>query len=121
MTGATLWKRLRGRYVCGRRCQCQLAVDYSSDLVRAGVDGFPDEIRVWYRANYGSSIARLEGAVEFARSGPEHIWFTLIPTPHIDAQEVRQFEAMMIHTASQWNMAHGYPPLLNTQGLSGSL
>lgn len=91
MTGTSLWKRLRSRYLSGKRCQCQLAVDYQNSLIRHGVDGFPSDIRVWYRRCFGSSTARLQGAVVFAESGPENIWFTIIPTPEFQREKVLKF------------------------------
>jgi hypothetical protein len=49
MTAGPLWNRLRKRYVCGRRSQCQLAADYEHDLITRGLRGFPEEVRQWYR------------------------------------------------------------------------
>ena len=40
-----------GRYVFVKNSQCQLAADYESELLAQGIDGFPEEVRVWYRKN----------------------------------------------------------------------
>lgn len=115
MTRGSLWNRLRGRYVRGKRSQCQLAADYEVDLISRGIDGFPETVREWYRGCCGGSTARLRGAVAFARNGPEHVWFTLIPIP--DARSVRNFERLLIPIANAWNHAEGYPLLLNNQDI----
>jgi hypothetical protein len=59
MTRRPLWKRLGGRYVHGPRSQCQLAVDHESELLAHGLEGFPDEIRAWYRRSFRNSTLRL--------------------------------------------------------------
>ena len=72
----TLWSRLRTRYVRGKESQCQLAADYQFDLIKRGLEGFPNDVRV-RRSLYGT--ARLKGAVAFAKHGIDGIWFTLLP------------------------------------------
>jgi hypothetical protein len=113
MTKGSLWSRLRGRYVCGRRYQCQIAVDYGRELITRGMDGFPDDVREWYRKGFGTSTVRLRGSLAFARSGIEGIWFTLLPVA--DPDSVRNLERALIPVALEWNVSHGYPPLLNVQ------
>jgi hypothetical protein len=115
MTKGPLWSRLRKRYVCGHRSQCQLAVDYEHELISRGLDGFPDDVREWYRKGYGTSTVRLKGAVAFARSGIEGIWFTLLPVS--DPDTVRSFERALIPAACEWNSSRGYPLLLNAQNI----
>ena len=111
MTTTTLWKRLSRRYVRGARSQCQLAVDYEQELVAHGVDGFPEEIRAWYRRDYGSSTVRLEGAKTFAEHGIQGIWFTLIPTSDPDSPD--RLEQDLMPLAQAWNRVHDHPALLN--------
>lgn len=113
MTSRSLWKRLSGRYVRGKRSQCQLAVDYESDLIKKGLDGFPKDVREWYRQNYRTSTARLRGAVTFALNGIEGIWFSVIPVSDSDA--IRALEMKLIPVANNWNRDHGHPFMLNTQ------
>ncbi len=110
-TTTTLSKRLRRRYVAGRRSQCQLAVDYGPELLAHGIDGFPADVREWYRSQYGSSTVRLQGAVTFAQHGIEGIWFT--PLPVKDRESVDEFEQCLIPIAQAWNRERGYPALLN--------
>lgn len=107
----TLWKRLRGRYLGGKRSQCQLASDYEQELLANGIDGFPDEIWDRYRRNFGSSTVRLKGAAAFAEHGIEGIWFTILPIE--ESNSVSQLEESLIPVADAWNQARGYPPLLN--------
>ena len=110
-TTTTLSKRLRRRYVAGKRSQCQLAVDYEPELLARGIDGFPDDMREWYRSQYGSSTVRLQGAVVFAQHGIEGIWFTLIPVK--DPGSGDNLEQSLIPVAQAWNRDRGYPALLN--------
>ena len=110
-TATTLWKRLGRRYVRGKRSQCQLAVDYEQELLARGIDGFPDDVRGWYRKQYGTSTVRLQGAVTFARHGIEGIWFTLIPIKNTES--VDPLEQSLIPVADAWNRSRGYPALLN--------
>lgn len=107
----TLWTRLRGRYVSGTRSQCQLAADYEVALINGGIDGFPEEVRTWYRRNFGSSTVRLKGAVAFAEHGIEGIWFTILPIENCDF--VGGLEQALIPVADAWNQAQGYSRLLN--------
>jgi hypothetical protein len=115
MTIGPLWKRLSGRYVRGPRSQCKLACDHCADLASRGVDGFPQDVRDWYKKNHGNGTARLRGAVEFARRGPERIWFTLLPIS--DAGSVRKLERLLIPIANAWNLAHGHSELVNHQDI----
>jgi hypothetical protein len=116
MTGGPLRARLR-RYVYGRRSQCRLAVDYEPQLLAHGLQGFPDDVRAWYRRGYGGSVVRLEGAVVFARHHIERIWFTLLPIS--GRESVRPLERRLIPVAGAWNRSRGYPPLLNLQHTHG--
>ncbi len=113
-TGRTLWVRLRGRYLVGQYSQCQLAATYADSIREKGVDGFPEEVRVWYRRGFRGSRVRLEGAVVFARQGIEDIWFALLPMA--SAADAKQLEDGLIPVAQRWNSEHGHPPLLNKQG-----
>lgn len=113
MTRGQLWRRLRGRYVQGARSQCQLAADYQPELCARGLEGFPEEVRVWYRHSFRGSTVRLDGAVAFARQGIEGIWFSLVPVSEV--ARVRLLEQHLIPIANQWNRAHDYPALLNAQ------
>jgi hypothetical protein len=118
MTRGPLWTRLARRYVQGRRSQCQLAADYEHQLLARGLEGFPDEVRAWYRRSFRGSTVRLEGAITFARHGIEGIWFALLPIPDPDA--VRPLERRLIPVADAWNRSRRYPPLLNLQDTSAS-
>jgi hypothetical protein len=107
------FKQRMPRYVFRRRCQCQLAVDYGPDLIAHDIDGFPEEIRSWYRRRHGGSTVRLRGAIDFARHGAEGIWFTLLPIS--EAQALRSLEKRLIPVANAWNLRRDYPALLNLQ------
>jgi len=115
MARAPLRKRLWGRYVRGQRSQCQLAVDYESELLAHGVDGFPPGLRAWYRRSFGNSTVRLVGAAAFAQHGIGGIWFTVLPIADVAA--IRPFEQRMISVADAWNRRQGLPPLLNRQDM----
>ncbi len=108
----TLWKRLRGRYVHGKESQCQLAVDYQSELTKRGLEGFPVELREKRRRT--NTTARQRGAVEFAKNGIEGMWFALIPVA--DNSLIPDLEANLISIANAWNNSHGHPPLINVRG-----
>lgn len=108
-----LWSRLSRRYVCGPHSQCQLAADYAEAISSAGLNGFPEEIRTWYRRSYRSSTVRLVGAVGFARNGIDGIWFTVLPISK--PEQIRLLERQLIPIANEWNLQRGYPPLLNVQ------
>ena len=112
-TGQTLWKRLRGRYVKGPRSQCQLAATYEDALREKGIDGFPADVREWYRRGFGKSTVRLRHAVAFARHKPRTIWFT--PLPVSEEPVAKQLEARLIPLANEWSVARGHEPLLNMQ------
>lgn len=101
------------RYIWHNRSQCNLAQEFGAKISAAGIDGFPPEIRDWYRRNYGGSTVRLEGAVRFAREGIDKIWFALFP--HANLAEVRALEQKLIRVAEEWNESRGLRPLLNIQ------
>jgi len=107
-----LWKRLSGRYVRGKRCQCQLAADYEPALIERGMAGFPDEVREWYRKNF-SGTTRLKGAVRFARDGIDGIWFTILPIA--DKTTIGKLESRLIRLANERNRSQGHPAMLNKQ------
>lgn len=121
--GRPLWNRLKERYVCGSKSQCQLAADYENDLrMRPGIEGFPVEVVEWYkRRNSGTmpgvrlsnSTVRLEGAADFARHGIEGIWFTLLPMRTFEPEAIGEFEEEFIAQGNAWNVAHGYPLMVN--------
>ena len=110
-TSTALKKRLFGRYLRGERCQCELAATYCVALREKGIDGFPAEIRQWYRKNYRGSTVRLDGAVDFARYGPEGIWFAIFPVT--ESRPASALESEWISATEHWNASHGHPPLLN--------
>jgi len=111
--GWTLWKRLRGRYLGGPKSQCNLAATYAPILIEHGLDGFPEEIRTWYRKNHKGSTVRLVQAVAFAKIGIESIWFALLPVREVGI--IADLEQMLIPIANKWNLLHGCDPLLNLQ------
>jgi len=115
-TKDSLWNRLRGRYLNGERSQCELAARYSDRICEKGIEGFPEEIRKWYRRQYGG-WARLEGAVAFARHGIERVWFALIPVT--DETIVDLLERRLIPVANEWNRVRGFEGLLNKQYARG--
>lgn len=108
------FRRRLGRFVWDARSQCNLAKDYQIQLQERGLDGFPAEIREWYRG-YGGTTARLRGAVAFANYGIDRIWFALLPAR--DPAGVDEFEHRLLPIANQWNLKRGLPPLLNVAGL----
>lgn len=109
-TGGTFRKRLQ-RYVFGRRSQCQLAVDYEQALVERGLEGFPEEIREWYRRGHRTNTARLRGAVDFCQHGIDGIWFTLLPITGSNVPYL--IEQLLIPIVNDWNLKKGYPLLVN--------
>jgi hypothetical protein len=115
MTRRPLWMRLWRRYLHGPRSQCQLAVDYERQLISHGLEGFPNEVREWYRRSFRSSTVRLEGAIAFTRHGIEGIWFAVLPIP--DPTAVRSLERRLIPLANAWNRSRRHPQLLNVQDL----
>ncbi|ENM3890430.1 hypothetical protein Q9F25_003665 [Vibrio cholerae] len=109
----TSFKKRFSRYIWSKKSQCNLAKDYGSEIVENGVDGFPREIRDWYRKGYGNSLVRLNGAVRFAREGMDNIWFTLLP---VDSEsDVANIEKKLIRIAQQWNTKNGFSHLLNIE------
>jgi hypothetical protein len=112
-TEQSLWRRLSGRYVNGVRSQCQLAATHAEAIREQGIDGFPEEVREWYRRRFGGSTVRLEGAVAFARHGIDGIWFTLLPVSN--EETIRPLEEQLIPIADKWNQEKGHPRLLNVQ------
>jgi hypothetical protein len=109
-TEGTLRKRLFNRYVRGERSQCQLAATYQGALRERGIDGFPQEIREWYRRCF-KGTARLDGAAAFAKHGINDIWVALIPVSNKSV--VAPLEQCLIPVANQWNNKRGHPALLN--------
>lgn len=101
------------RYIWQTRSQCNLAQLYSPQLVSAGLAGFPEEVREWYRKGHGSGTTRLNGAVRFAEEGIDDVWFALLPKSGSGA--VGQLEAALIPVAEAWNAANGNPSLVNIQ------
>ncbi|MCH8266488.1 MAG: hypothetical protein IH846_03110, partial [Acidobacteria bacterium] len=108
------WKRLSRRYLGGENSQFWLAATYKEELREKGIDGFPKAVREWYRSwNKPGTVVRLRGAVAFAQHGICGIWIALLP---ISKKElVKPLEANLIPIANQWNIAHGYEPLINKQ------
>ena len=101
------------RYIWSRKSQCNLARDYEGVIRADGVDGFPEEVRAWYRRGYGNSLVRLEGAVRFAREGIDDVWFYLLP--HVDPAAVGELERALVPVAQLWNEDHDLLPLLNKE------
>ena len=118
-TGTALWKRLSNRYLATPRdlskprSQFWLAATYEEALrSAAGVSGFPEKVRDWYRSwNSPGTIVRLRHAVAFAQHGIDDIWITVLPVK--DASVVKGFESQVIAVAQGWNQAQRHPPLLN--------
>jgi len=113
ITRAAFKKRF-ARYIWSDRSQCKLARAYGGALIAAGgIDGFPAEIRDWYKRSFRGSNVRLEGAVRFAQEGIDKIWFTLLPHENDKLEEIRVLERALIPVAEQWNKQHKYSRLLN--------
>lgn len=106
-------KRFR-RYIWHEWSQCNLAKQYETVLKKQGVNGFPKQIKTWYRKNFGTSTVRLNGAARFAEEGIGDIWFALFP--HANVKDIRKLERALIPVAEAWNALHGYRRLLNIQG-----
>ncbi|MVT23663.1 hypothetical protein [Vibrio vulnificus] len=111
-TTATFNKRF-SRYIWSKKSQCNLASEYGPLIEKLGVDGFPNEIRDWYRKGYGNSLVRLNGAVRFAKEDIQSIWFTLLPIENVN--DVGDIERKLIRIAQKWNSQHSLPPLLNIE------
>lgn len=112
----TAFRRRFGRYIWQDRSQCKLAKDYATDLTFQGIDGFPADIRDWYKRSFRGSRVRLEGAVRFAREGIDKIWFSLLPLDQskgASLEEIRKLERALIPVAEEWNEKHQYCRLLN--------
>lgn len=109
----TSFKKRFNRYIWSKRSQCKLAQDFGPSITKHGVDGFPMEIRDWYRRGYGNSTVRLNGSVRFAREDITSIWFTLLPIECID--DVAGAEKKLIQVAQAWNAENGFEPLLNIE------
>lgn len=101
------------RYIGQTRSQCNLAKEYASQLITDDIDGFPTEVRDWYKRSFRGSTVRLRHAVRFAREGIDDIWFALLP--HHDPNEVKALESALIPVAQNWNQSHGLDALLNVQ------
>lgn len=89
------------RYIWSKYSQCKLAYKYEATLVSNGIDGFPDDIRDWYKRRFGNSKVRLNGAVRFAEEGISGIWFALLPHKHKD--DIEELERALIPVAAEWN------------------
>lgn len=101
-----------GRYVGGKKSQCNLAREFGTALIERGIDGFPAEIHGWYAKNY-SGTARLAGAVRFATEGIDKVWFALLPAS--EPGLIRAVEKLLIPVANAWNVRAGIKPLLNIE------
>lgn len=101
------------RYIWQTRSQCNLAQTFEAALISDGIDGFPPKVRDWYARNFGSSQARLRGAVRFATEGIARIWFTLFP--HNSASEIERLERAVVPVAEAWNHDRSLRPLLNVE------
>lgn len=100
------------RYIWQKRSQCNLARDHATSLITSGnIDGFPPEIRAWYRKGYRGSTVRLEGALRFAQEGLDQVWFALLP--HDNPKQIKALEDALIPVANEWNLGRHYLPLLN--------
>ena len=110
MTEKTLWQYLSRRFVHGPKTQCQLTADYERDAIARGLEGFPDEVRQWYRRITNGTV-RLRHAVAFAQHGIEGIWFTVLPVR--EAEKIKGLKSHVIDAAGTWNQRHEFPPLLN--------
>jgi len=86
---------------------------FEASLISSGIDGFPVEVRDWYRRSFGTSQARLRGAVRFAEEGITHVWFTLLP--YGDTVAIELLERAIVPIAEAWNRARGLRPLLNVE------
>jgi hypothetical protein len=111
-TSGTFDKRMR-RYLWGPKSQCALAEAYERELCENGIDGFPLEVREWYRKSYGNSTVRLKGAVDFARHGIQGVWVALLPIQQREL--ISSIEEHLIPVANEWNLARKYPSLINIQ------
>jgi len=106
------FNRRFSRYIFSENSQCNLAKKYEKEIISKGIDGFPPEIREWYRRRFHGTV-RLRHAVDFARHGINDIWFTLFPTDDIDA--IGTIEEIFINVANNWNIEKGLDPLVNEQ------
>jgi hypothetical protein len=111
-TNGSFEKRFR-RYIWDQKSQCRLAEKYETDIIRNGIQGFPDEIHEWYKKGFGRSTVRLQGAVDFARHGLDTIWFSLFPLDEKNPELVNIIEETIISVANNWNLENGLAPLLN--------
>lgn len=109
-TGSTFNKRFY-RYIWGQHSQCDLAEKYESELKNNGIEGFPIEVREWYKKNHPGNTSRLKGAVCFAEEGIDKIWFSLLS--HANKDEIDSLEIKLIRIAERWNREHGFRSLLN--------
>ena len=109
-TGSTFNKRFN-RYIWGQYSQCDLAEKYERELKNNGIEGFPIEVREWYKKNHPGNTSRLKGAVCFAEEGIDKIWFSLLP--HANKDEIDSLEKKLIRIAERWNREQGFRSLLN--------
>ena len=101
------------RYIWHPRSQCNLAHTFEAALVSHGIGGFPTELTEWYKKGFGTSKARLRGAVRFAKEGINRIWFFLCPGG--SPPEIEQLERAAVPVADAWNRERGLRPLLNVE------
>jgi hypothetical protein len=112
MTKQNFGERFK-RYIGNDNSQCKLAEKYEKELKANGINGFPNEVRKWYKRGFRNSTVRLEGAVDFAKHGINNIWFALFPADDVNA--IRLLEKRLIKIAYAWNLEKGFEPLLNKQ------
>lgn len=105
------FRRRFGRYIWQERSQCNLAQLYEAELCERSLEGFPEEVKTWYKGYRGA--VRLRGAVAFAKHGINEIWFVLFP--HNNSDEIVASEKAIVPVAQEYNRRHGYPELLNAK------
>lgn len=108
------FRRRFNRYIFGRNSQCDLAKIYEKEIKEKGIEGFPPDIREWYRRRFGGTV-RLRHAVDFAKYGIDNIWFTLFPANEEVAGDIGTIEEILIGVANNWNINKKLEPLINEQ------
>jgi hypothetical protein len=111
-TGGKLKNRLRKRYFGPksetpnkRFAQFNLAEKYEDILKKKGYEALPEDVRSWYKHNYGKNTkVRLEHAEELAKEGIHDIWFGVLPLKK--KEYIEQLETKLIKIEN---------PRLNTQ------
>ena len=76
-TGASLRKRINGRYISGKYSQCRLAALFESILEKKG--GEEHISHLFFKPGDNPGV-RTKHALCFARLGMKELWFALIPT-----------------------------------------